>query len=124
MAALTHDRRELKILTLIDEYTWECLAFRVERRLGSDEVIETLAAVMTTRGLPAHLRSDNASEFIAKQLRRWLSGVGAAPLYIEPASLGKTVTAKVSTASCATSASTARFLFAAGSSNRHRTMAD
>jgi hypothetical protein len=59
VAALTHDGRKLKILTLIDEYTRECLALRVERRLGSDEVIETLAAVMTTRGIPVHLRSDN-----------------------------------------------------------------
>jgi putative transposase len=86
VAALTHDGRKLKILTLIDEYTRECLALRVERRLGSNEVIETLAAVMTTQGIPAHLRSDNGPEFIAKELRRWLRGVGAAPLYIEPGS--------------------------------------
>jgi len=86
VAAQTHDGRKLKILTLIDEYTRECLALRVERRLGSEEVIETLAAVMTTQGIPAHLRSDNGSEFIAKELRKWLGGVGAAPLYIEPGS--------------------------------------
>jgi hypothetical protein len=59
VAALTHDGRKLKILTLIDEYTRECLALRVERRLGSNEVIETLAAAMTTHGIPEHLRSDN-----------------------------------------------------------------
>jgi len=86
VAAQTHDGRKLKILTLIDEYTRECLALRVERRLGSEEVVETLAAVMTTQGIPAHLRSDNGSEFIAKELRKWLGGVGAAPLYIEPGS--------------------------------------
>ena len=86
VAALTHDGRNLKILTLIDEYTRECLALRVERRLGSEEVIVTLAAVMTTQGIPAHLRSDNGPEFIAKELRKWLGGVGAAPLYIEPGS--------------------------------------
>jgi putative transposase len=86
VAALTHDGRTLKILTLLDEYTRECLALRVERRLGSEAVIETLAAVMTTHGIPAHLRSDNGPEFIAQQLRRWLHGVGAAPLYIEPGS--------------------------------------
>jgi hypothetical protein len=67
VAALTHDGRKLKILTLIDEYTRECLALRVERRLGSDAVIETLAAVMTTHGIPAHLRSNNGPEFIAQQ---------------------------------------------------------
>jgi len=86
VAALTHDGRKLKILTLLDEYTRECLALRVARRLGSHEVIETLAMVMTTHGIPAHLRSDNGPEFIAKELRHWLSGVGAAPLYIEPGS--------------------------------------
>jgi putative transposase len=86
VAALTHDGRKLKILTLIDEYTRECRALRVERRLGSEEVIETLAAVMTTDGIPEYLRSDNGPEFIASALRQWLSGVGAAPLYIEPGS--------------------------------------
>ena len=86
VAALTHDGRKLKILTLIDEYTRECRALRVERRLGSNEVIETLAAVMTTAGIPEHLRSDNGPEFIARELRAWLQGVGAAPLYIEPGS--------------------------------------
>jgi transposase InsO family protein len=83
VAALTHDGRKLKILTLIDEYTRECLALRVERRLGSNEVIETLAMAMTTHGIPENLRSDNGPEFIASELRRWLSGVGAALLYIE-----------------------------------------
>ena len=86
VAALTHDGRHLKILTLIDEYTRECLALRVERRLGSEAVIETLAAVMTTHGIPAYLRSDNGPELIASALRHWLSGVGAAPLHIEPGS--------------------------------------
>jgi len=86
VAAVTHDGRKLKILTLIDEYTRECHALRVARRLGSEEVIETLAAVMTTDGIPEYLRSDNGPEFIASALRQWLSGVGAAPLYIEPGS--------------------------------------
>jgi putative transposase len=86
VAALTHDGRTLKILTLIDEYARECLTLRVERRLGGEAIIETLAAVMTTHGIPRHLRSDNGPEFIARDLRNWLSGVGAAPLYIEPGS--------------------------------------
>jgi putative transposase len=78
--------RKLKILTLRDEYTRECRALRVDRRLGSGEVIETRAAVMIRHGIPAYLRSDNGPEFIANELRHWLSGVGAAPLYIEPGS--------------------------------------
>ena len=86
VAAVTHDGRRLKILTLLDEHTRECLALRVERQLGSNEVIETLAAVMTMHGIPEYLRSDNGPEFIARELRAWLQGVGAAPLYIEPGS--------------------------------------
>ncbi len=86
VAAVTHDGRRLKILTLLDEYTRECLGMRVERQLGSNEVIENLAAVMTTHGIPQYLRSDNGPEFIARDLRDWLKAVGAAPLYIEPGS--------------------------------------
>ncbi len=82
VAAATHDGRRLKILTLLDEYTRECLALRVGRQLGSNEVIETLAEAMTTHGIPEHVRSDNGPEFIARELRNWLKAVGAAPLYI------------------------------------------
>ena len=59
VSAMTHDGRTLRLLTLIDEYTRECLAIRVARRLGSQEVIETLADVMLVRGIPEYLRSDN-----------------------------------------------------------------
>ena len=59
VSAITHDERALRILTLIDEYTRECLAIRVARRLASLEVIETLADVMLLRGVPQYLRSDN-----------------------------------------------------------------
>ena len=57
--AMTHDGRTLRLLVLIDEYTRECLAIRVARRLGSQEVIETLAEVMLCRGIPEYIRSDN-----------------------------------------------------------------
>ena len=53
----THDGRTVRVLTLIDEYTWECLALRVARRLNSLDVIDTLADVMLARGIPGHLRS-------------------------------------------------------------------
>jgi putative transposase len=82
----THDGRTIRMLTLIDEYTRESLAIRVARRLGSREVIETLADVMVGRAIPEHLRSDNGPEFIAKALRKWLAGLGSKPLYIEPGS--------------------------------------
>ena len=86
VSAMTHDGRTLRLLVLIDEYTRECLAIRVARRLGSNEVIETLAEVMLWRGIPEHIRSDNGPEFVAKELRKWLSHVGTGPLYIEPGS--------------------------------------
>ena len=57
VSAATHDGRSLRLLTLLDEYTRECLAIRVARRLGSQEVIETLADVMLVRGIPECLRS-------------------------------------------------------------------
>lgn len=69
---MTHDGRALRIVVVIDEYTRECLALRVARRLGSLQVIDTLADVMLVRGLPEHMRSDNGPEFIAQELRKWL----------------------------------------------------
>jgi putative transposase len=86
VSALTHDGRTLRLLTLIDEFTRECLAIRVARRLGSQEVIETLAEVMVCRGIPEYLRSDNGPEFIAQELRKWLGSLGTGTLYIEPGS--------------------------------------
>jgi putative transposase len=86
VSAMTHDGRTLRMLTLIDEYTRECLAMRVARRLGSYEVIEALADVMLWRGIPENIRSDNGPEFVAKELRKWLGNVGTGTLYIEPGS--------------------------------------
>ncbi len=86
VSAMTHDGRLLRLLTMLDEYTRECLAIRVARRLGSYEVIETLAEVMLWRGIPEHIRSDNGPEFVAKALRSWLASLGTGPLYIEPGS--------------------------------------
>jgi transposase InsO family protein len=86
VSAMTDDGRTLRMLTLIDEYTRECLAIRVARRLGRYEVIEALADVMLCRGVPEHIRSDNGPEFVAKELRKWLGSVGVGTLYIEPGS--------------------------------------
>ena len=66
VSSMTHDGRMLRMLTLIDEYTRECLAIRVARRLGKYEVIEALADVMLFRGIPENMRSDNGPEFVAK----------------------------------------------------------
>lgn len=83
VSAMTHDGRTLRILALIDEYTRECLALRVARRMNSLEVIDTLADVMLGRGIPEHIRSDNGPEFIAHELQKWLAKVGTRTLYIE-----------------------------------------
>lgn len=83
---MTHDGRSLRLLTLLDEFSRECLAIRVARRLGRYQVIETLADVMTVRGVPQHIRSDNGPEFVAKELRQWLRQVGCGTLHIEPGS--------------------------------------
>jgi len=82
----THDGRSVKILTLIDEYSRECLALKVGRRLTSQDVIEQLADLFITRGLPEHIRSDNGPEFTAKAVRNWLERLGVQTLFIEPGS--------------------------------------
>lgn len=74
---------------LIGEYTRDCLAIRAARRLGSYEVMETLADVMLWRGIPEHIRSNNGPEFVPKGLWKWLAGVGTGTLYIGPDSPGE-----------------------------------
>jgi putative transposase len=84
--AQTHDGRKVRLMTLIDEFTRECLAIRVARRINSLGVLETMADVMLVRGIPEHIRSDNGPEMTAKIVRQWLAGVGAQTLYIAPGS--------------------------------------
>jgi len=86
VSARTQEGRKLRILTLIDEYTRECLALRVARRLNSHDVMETLSDAMLWKGVPEHLRSDNGPEFVTKPLLAWLQTLGTGPLYIEPGS--------------------------------------
>jgi putative transposase len=71
---------------IIDEFSRECLAIRVSRRLKSTDVIDTLADLFILRGIPAYIRSDNGPEFIAIALRKWIADVGAQTAYIEPGS--------------------------------------
>jgi putative transposase len=82
----THDRRKLRLLNVIDEFTRECLAIRIGRRLRSTDVIDVLSDLFILRGVPSFIRSDNGPEFVAKALRDWLSAVGARTAYIEPGS--------------------------------------
>ena len=78
--------RGLRLLTIIDEYTRECLAIRAGRSLRSPDVIETLSDLMTARGVPAHLRPDNGPGFAAGAVQEWLGGVGAKTRCIGPGS--------------------------------------
>ena len=84
--AQTQDGRKVRLMTLIDEFTRECLAIRVARRINSLGVLETMADAMLARGIPEHIRSDNGPEMTAKIVRSWLANVGAKTLYIEPGS--------------------------------------
>ena len=86
MADRTHDGRPLKILTVVDEYSRECLAIVVARRMRSTDVLETLATLFMTYGVPAHIRSDNGSEFTAALVRQWLEALDVQTLFIEPGS--------------------------------------
>jgi transposase InsO family protein len=74
------------MLTVVDEFTRECLAIRVERSIRSEEVLECLADLFLLRGTPAYLRSDNGAEFIATAVREWLRRLEVQPLFIEPGS--------------------------------------
>ncbi len=76
----------LKMLTMLDEYTRQCLAIRVERQIRSDQVLATLWQAMMQYGIPQHIRSDNGSEFIAGKIQRWLRENQIKTLYIEPGS--------------------------------------
>ena len=83
---LRYPGRSLRILTLIDEYTREGLALRVDRRINSFGVIETLADAMLQKGVPEHVRCDNGPEMIAQALRQWLAKLGTKTLDIAPGS--------------------------------------
>ena len=100
----TEDGRPLKWLSVVDEYTRECLALEVRRSFVSGDVIEVLRELLLIRGTPRnaaerrgtprnaaerrgtprHIRSDNGPEFIARAIRSWLASARVATLYIEP----------------------------------------
>ena len=74
------------MLTVIDEYTRECMAIRAARRIRSDDVMHALTGLFASNGVPGHIRSDNGPEFTAKAVRDWLPRVGVETLFIEPGS--------------------------------------
>lgn len=82
----THDGRKFKILNIIDEFTRECLASFVARRIRSQDVILILADLFIEHGTPEHIRSDNGPRFVAKKLLSWFKTLRVKPLFIEPGS--------------------------------------
>ena len=82
----TSDGRKLRMLTVVDEYTRECLAIEVARRLRSQDVLAVLADLCVRRGPPTYIRSDNGAEFTARAVRRWLARIDVQTLFIEPGS--------------------------------------
>ena len=84
--ARTADARSFRILTILDEYTKECLAIGVDRHISSQDVIDQMYYLFLFRGIPEHIRSDNGPEFTAKAVREWLNRLGVKTLFIEPGS--------------------------------------
>ena len=82
----THDGRKFRMLNVIDEFTHECLAIRVARKLKAIDVIDVLSDLFILRGVPGHIRSDNGPEFVAKAVQDWITAVGAKTAYIAPGS--------------------------------------
>ena len=82
----TSNGRSIKWLSVIDEYTRECLALEVERSMTASDVVDVLVELSSVRGVPGHIRSDNGPEFIAAAIRRWLASAKVGALYIEPGS--------------------------------------
>ena len=74
------------MLNVIDEFTRECLAIRVARKLKGADVIDLLSDLFILRGVPGHIRSDNGPEFVAKAVQTWITAVGAKTAYIAPGS--------------------------------------
>jgi len=77
---------KLRILTILDEYTRECLIIHVARSISSRQVIQILEWLFLVRGAPSYLRSDNGPEFIAFALQQWLRNQHCHTIYIKPGS--------------------------------------
>jgi transposase InsO family protein len=78
--------RKAKILSILDEFTRECLTIDVGKRITSQDVIDLLRYLFLVRGEPAYIRSDNGPEFTAKKVKKWLADMGVQTLFIEPGS--------------------------------------
>ena len=105
----TDDGRAFRTLNILDEYSRECLAIRVKRKLNSIEVIDALTNLFILRGVPSYIRSDNGPEFIAAAVRDWIKAAGQRLPISSRDRPGRTDTAKASTGECEMNCSTARY---------------
>jgi transposase InsO family protein len=78
--------RAFRILNIIDEYTRECLATLVDRRIKAADLSGQVSNLFVLRGIPEHIRSDNGPEFTARAVRRLLNRLELKTLFIEPGS--------------------------------------
>jgi putative transposase len=83
MVDRTANGRAFRILNIIDEFTRECLSIKVDRKIGSQNVIDELFLLFLFRGIPGHIRSDNGPEFTSRAVRKWLNRLGVKTLFIE-----------------------------------------
>jgi putative transposase len=78
------NKQVLKCLTIVDEWTRECLAIDVAGSIRSSRVIDVLARLVSLHGAPRHLRSDNGPEFLSRAIVRWLLASGIDTALIDP----------------------------------------
>lgn len=91
------------MLNVVDEFTHECLAIRVARKLKAADVIDVLSDLFILRGVPSHIRSDNGPEFVAQAVQSWIRAVGSKTATSPPAAPGRTATSRASTPGSGTS---------------------
>ncbi len=96
----TDDGRAFRTLNIIDEYSRECLAIRVDRKLSSGNVIDVLSDLFILRGVPSFIRSDNGPEFVAQAVQDWIKAVGAKTAYIEPGSPSRDIAMRCPAGPC------------------------
>ena len=119
----TRDRRKIRLLNVIDEFTHECLAIRVSRRLKSIDVIDLLSDLFILRGVPEHIRSDNGPEFVAKAVQEWIGAVREDRLHHAGQPVGERLHRKFQRAPARRTAQRRDLLHLARSPDRHRELA-
>ncbi len=76
--------QQLKCLTIVDEFSKECLAIDVAGSIRSNRVIEVLSKLVSVHGAPKHLRSDNGPEFVSRSILKWLTQANIDTAHIDP----------------------------------------